>query len=109
MPTLANHIRSIGAPAVRRSVGPRSNIDVRADYNTTEFNMNNYIMEVAPSDAELGPDIIEKYKDDSPADKAYNKTLLTRQRKPEVVEPPTLATNPNDNLDYLVTGSSEEK
>lgn len=106
MTTLRDHMHQIGGSVQRKSVGPRSNID--ANYNTAEFGMNNYIMEVAPADAELGKDIIEKYRDDSPADKAFSHSLLTRQKKPEVIEQPALGTNTNDNLEYLITGSEEK-
>lgn len=107
MTTMSDHIRQLEGTGVRRSyAGPRSNID--ANYNTAPFGMNNYVVEVTPSDAELGSDIIEKYKDDSPADKAFNRKLLTRQKKPETIETPALATNPNDNLEFLITGSKEK-
>lgn len=105
MTTLADHMRQLEPNGQRRSSGPRSNID--ANYNTAPFGMNNYVVEyssIKPVDDTK--DIIEKYSDDSPEDKAYNKKLLTRQVKPEVVEV-TLGTNTNDNLEFLITGSEE--
>lgn len=107
MTTMSDHIRQ--REPSRRSVptsSPKSNID--ANYNDVAFNMNNYIMEVTPTDNDLGEDIIKKDLDDnSPMQKAFNKTLMVRQNKPEVIEQPALGTNTNDLLDYYMQGKKE--
>jgi Inorganic Pyrophosphatase len=93
--------------ALKKKLKSRRGLNLSANYNTAPFGMNNYLVEYSPIKESLGPDTIEKYEDDSPADHAYNRSLLQRQGKPEVVEV-TLGVNTNDNLDFLITGSKEK-